>query len=222
MVAVLSGTATSRGGSIRWSERATSRRRRSWSPTRWRATSTSTSRANPSATSPDGTPVSLRDLWPSPEEVARGDRGVGLGRAVRARVRADLRRRRPVARPPHARGSGVRVGSELDLRAGAAVLRGPRPDAGRTRGHRRRAVPRQGGDSITTDHISPAGSIKPDSPAGRYLLDHGVEQRDFNSYGARRGNHEVMMRGTFANIRLRNDLVPDRRVRGPPTCPTAS
>jgi len=65
------------------------------------------------------------------------------------------------------------------------------------------------GDSITTDHISPAGAIRPDSPAGRYLLERGVEQRDFNSYGARRGNHEVMMRGTFANARLRNDLAPD-------------
>jgi aconitate hydratase len=64
------------------------------------------------------------------------------------------------------------------------------------------------GDSVTTDHISPAGSIKPDSPAGRYLVEHGVERRDFNSYGARRGNHEVMVRGTFANIRLRNLLVP--------------
>jgi aconitate hydratase len=62
------------------------------------------------------------------------------------------------------------------------------------------------GDSITTDHISPAGSIRPDSPAGEYLVEHGVEPRDFNSYGARRGNHEVMMRGTFANIRLRNEL----------------
>ncbi len=64
------------------------------------------------------------------------------------------------------------------------------------------------GDSITTDHISPAGSIKLDSPAGTYLREHGVEPVDFNSYGARRGNHEVMMRGTFANIRLRNDLAP--------------
>jgi aconitate hydratase len=63
-------------------------------------------------------------------------------------------------------------------------------------------------DSVTTDHISPAGAIKSDSPAGRYLLEHGVEQRDFNSYGSRRGNHEVMMRGTFANIRLRNKLAP--------------
>jgi len=64
------------------------------------------------------------------------------------------------------------------------------------------------GDSVTTDHISPAGAIKLDSPAGRYLLDHAVERKDFNSYGSRRGNHEVMVRGTFANVRLRNQLVP--------------
>jgi len=64
------------------------------------------------------------------------------------------------------------------------------------------------GDSITTDHISPAGSIRPDSPAGKYLIERGVKPSDFNSYGARRGNHEVMMRGTFANVRLRNQLAP--------------
>jgi aconitate hydratase len=64
------------------------------------------------------------------------------------------------------------------------------------------------GDSVTTDHISPAGAIRPDSPAGKYLIDHGVERREFNSYGARRGNHEVMVRGTFANVRLKNFLVP--------------
>ena len=64
------------------------------------------------------------------------------------------------------------------------------------------------GDSITTDHISPAGSIKPNSPAGKYLIAHGVPVAEFNSYGARRGNHEVMVRGTFANIRLRNRLAP--------------
>jgi aconitate hydratase len=64
------------------------------------------------------------------------------------------------------------------------------------------------GNSVTTDHISPAGSIKAESPAGRYLVEHGVSARDFNSYGSRRGNHEVMMRGTFANVRLRNLLVP--------------
>jgi aconitate hydratase len=65
------------------------------------------------------------------------------------------------------------------------------------------------GDSVTTDHISPAGAIKTDSPAGRYLIEQGVQRRDFNSYGSRRGNHEVMIRGTFANIRLRNQLAPD-------------
>jgi aconitate hydratase len=65
------------------------------------------------------------------------------------------------------------------------------------------------GDSVTTDHISPAGSIKPDSPAGQYLLEHGVDRKDFNSYGSRRGNHEVMIRGTFANIRLRNLMLHD-------------
>ena len=64
------------------------------------------------------------------------------------------------------------------------------------------------GDSVTTDHISPAGAIKADSPAGAYLIEHGVDPKDFNSYGSRRGNHEVMMRGTFANIRIRNKLVP--------------
>ena len=66
------------------------------------------------------------------------------------------------------------------------------------------------GNSVTTDHISPAGSIKPNSPAGQYLIAHGVKPVDFNSYGSRRGNHEVMMRGTFANVRLRNKLTPHR------------
>jgi aconitate hydratase len=65
------------------------------------------------------------------------------------------------------------------------------------------------GDSVTTDHISPAGSIKKDSPAGKYLIEHGVKPADFNSYGSRRGNHEVMVRGTFANVRLRNKMVPN-------------
>jgi aconitate hydratase len=66
------------------------------------------------------------------------------------------------------------------------------------------------GNSVTTDHISPAGSIKHNSPAGQYLIEHGVQPVDFNSYGSRRGNHEVMMRGTFANVRLRNKLTPER------------
>ncbi len=66
------------------------------------------------------------------------------------------------------------------------------------------------GDSVTTDHISPAGSIKDTSPAGKYLIEHGVAKADFNSYGARRGNHEVMMRGTFANVRIKNLMLPPR------------
>src|SRR5690554_6683002 len=63
------------------------------------------------------------------------------------------------------------------------------------------------GDSVTTDHISPAGSFKPDTHAGKYLQEHGVEPKDFNSYGSRRDNHEVMMRGTFANVRIRNEML---------------
>src|SRR5699024_4301858 len=65
------------------------------------------------------------------------------------------------------------------------------------------------GDSVTTDHISPAGAIKADTPAGQYLTSHGIDRKNFNSYGSRRGNHEVMIRGTFANIRLRNQLLDD-------------
>ena len=108
----------------------------------------------------------------------------------------------------------------LDLRAPAAVLRGhARASRAPVAGHRAaRACSRVLGDSVTTDHISPAGSIKRDSPAGRYLQEHGVEPRDFNSYGSRRGNHEVMMRGTFANIRLRNLLGGPTRAR----CPRAA
>jgi aconitate hydratase len=77
------------------------------------------------------------------------------------------------------------------------------------------------GDSITTDHISPAGAIKPDSPAGTYLQGKGVEPKEFNSYGSRRGNHEVMMRGTFANVRLATRWRRAPKVAGPPTCPAA-
>ncbi|MND87663.1 Aconitate hydratase 1 [compost metagenome] len=83
-------------------------------------------------------------------------------------------------------------------------IAGPLPVISDIQGARALAVL---GDSVTTDHISPAGNIKADSPAGQYLRDKGVEPRDFNSYGSRRGNHEVMMRGTFANIRIRNEML---------------
>ena len=106
------------------------------------------------------------------------------------------------------RGDRYEWDDDVDLRAQAAVLRGhaaepePLPDI---IGARVLAVL---GDSVTTDHISPAGTIRKDSPAGQWLVEHGVTPADFNSYGARRGNHEVMIRGTFANIRLRNQLAP--------------
>ena len=83
------------------------------------------------------------------------------------------------------------------------------PEPGPVTNIRRARVLALLGDSVTTDHISPAGAIKADSPAGHYLVERGIEPKDFNSYGSRRGNHEVMMRGTFANIRLRNKLAPD-------------
>ncbi|MFO7262090.1 MAG: aconitate hydratase AcnA, partial [bacterium] len=156
----------------------------------------------------EGRSVFLKDIWPSQEEVQE---------TIRQHVRAELFaeeyasvfegderwRTLPVPEgdlyawdeestyvkhPPYFEGMPEEPGPVEDIR-GARVL----------------ALL---GDSITTDHISPAGSIKKDSPAGRYLIERGVEPKDFNSYGSRRGNHEVMVRGTFANVRLRNRLVP--------------
>ena len=157
----------------------------------------------------DGEDVFLRDLWPSRAGDRRGDRRVGAGEDVRGRLRRRLHRRRPLARARHARGRALRVGRRLDVRPAPAVLRRE------CRASRSRSADIEGarclvmiGDSVTTDHISPAGAIRPDTPAGKYLLEHGVERKAFNSYGARRGNHEVMIRGTFANVRLRNQLVP--------------
>ncbi|QIK83656.1 aconitate hydratase AcnA [Sanguibacter sp. HDW7] len=155
----------------------------------------------------DGTPVFLRDIWPSAEEVqetidASIDRkmfeddyadvfaGDDKWRALQTpegdvfEWDADSTY---VRKPPYFEGMTMTPDPVTDI-AGARVLA-------------------KLGDSVTTDHISPAGAIKVDSPAGRYLAEHGVERRDFNSYGSRRGNHEVMIRGTFANIRLRNQLL---------------
>jgi aconitate hydratase len=155
-----------------------------------------------------GNPVFLSDIWPSEQEVSD---------AIRASVTSDMFRTRygavfegdeywqqvPVAggetfswqddstyvkNPPFFEGMTMTPKPVTDI-SGARVLA-------------------MVGDSVTTDHISPAGSIGPDTPAGRYLAEHGVPRNDFNSYGARRGNHEVMMRGTFANVRLRNRLAP--------------
>jgi len=163
----------------------------------------------PLGTDRDGEPVYLRDLWPSQAEVSA---------AVEAAVQSDMFRSSYgevfegdehwreldtpegnryawddastyVKRPPYFEGMPAQAPEGFDEISGARIL----------------ALL---GDSVTTDHISPAGAIKRDGPAGKYLLDHDVEQRDFNSYGSRRGNHEVMMRGTFANVRLRNRLAP--------------
>jgi aconitate hydratase len=157
-------------------------------------------------TDPDGRPVYLRDLWPSPEEVRA---------AAASSVTAEAFRReyaRVFDGDERWRGLPTPAGPIYGWDPASTYVREPPffadldpTDAGDIVGARCLVMV---GDSITTDHISPAGSIRPDSPAGRYLQEHGVEPRDFNSYGARRGNHEVMMRGTFANVRLRNRMAP--------------
>ncbi|MGY1603189.1 aconitate hydratase [Geodermatophilus sp. SYSU D00815] len=156
----------------------------------------------------DGQDVFLRDIWPSPQEVqATIDQAVSaeqFGRSYED-VFAGTEQWQNLPTP---------TGDTFSWDANSTYVRKPpyfegMPETpapvGDITGARTLAVL---GDSVTTDHISPAGSIKADSPAGKYLREHGVERRDFNSYGSRRGNHEVMIRGTFANIRLRNQLVP--------------
>ncbi len=156
----------------------------------------------------DGEDVFLSDLWPSADEVAQtiassvdgemfrrtyADVFTGDERWSALEIPAgDLYDWRDdstyVRRPPYFDGMSPEPGTVEDIRGARCLVRV--------------------GDSVTTDHISPAGAIKLDSPAGKYLIEHGVERKDFNSYGSRRGNHEVMVRGTFANVRLKNLLVP--------------
>jgi aconitate hydratase len=162
----------------------------------------------PLGTGRDGQPVFLKDLWPTQQEIQS---------TMLAAVSAEMFRKQY---------AGVFDGDELWRNlpaptgdqflwdAGSTYVRRPPFLEGITRepapltelrGARVLALL---GDSITTDHISPAGAIRADSPAGKYLIEHGAAPKDFNSYGSRRGNHEVMMRGTFANVRLRNRLAP--------------
>ena len=156
----------------------------------------------------DGNDVFLRDIWPSPQEVQRV-----IDHAVSAEMfskdYADV-----FAGTEQWQNLPTPTGDTFEWDAQSTYVRKPPYFDGMPAeptpvediaGARTLAVL---GDSVTTDHISPAGSIKADSPAGKYLREHGVDRRDFNSYGSRRGNHEVMIRGTFANIRLRNQLVP--------------
>jgi aconitate hydratase A / 2-methylisocitrate dehydratase len=156
----------------------------------------------------DGKPVFLRDIWPTPQEVETAVRGSVSGDMFRKEY-ADV-----FTGDERWRALPVPAGDLYAWDAHSTYIKNPpyfekmplkpAPLADLC-GLRPLAVL---GDSITTDHISPAGSIPADSPAGKYLIAHGVLPKDFNSYGARRGNHEVMMRGTFANIRLRNQLAP--------------
>ena len=162
----------------------------------------------PLGTGSDGQPVHLRDIWPSEREIQE---------TMLKAVRQEMFREQysHVFDGDHRwRSLGVPKGERFNWDESSTYIRNPPFFEGLTleptppkdiRGGRVLAVL---GDSVTTDHISPAGSIPADSPAGKYLIAHGVTPRDFNSYGARRGNHEVMMRGTFANIRLRNQLAP--------------
>ncbi|MFC0530707.1 aconitate hydratase [Phytohabitans kaempferiae] len=162
----------------------------------------------PIGTGSDGQPVYLNDIWPSPAEIedviakaiasdmftrdyadvfAGDERWQSLPTPTGDTFAWDSESTY-VRKPPYFEGMAPQPAPVSDI-SGARVLA-------------------RLGDSVTTDHISPAGSIKPDSPAGKYLASHGVARHEFNSYGSRRGNHEVMIRGTFANIRLRNQLVP--------------
>jgi aconitate hydratase len=157
----------------------------------------------------NGEPVYLSDVWPSPQEVRETVEG-SIGREMFEHTYADVYTGDPewrelpvpegsvfawddastyVRQPPYFEGMTAEPGTVDDIQDARCLV--------------------SLGDSVTTDHISPAGSIKPESPAGRYLVGHGVERKEFNSYGSRRGNHEVMVRGTFANVRLRNLLVPE-------------
>ncbi|MEJ2578772.1 MAG: aconitate hydratase AcnA, partial [Kineosporiaceae bacterium] len=163
--------------------------------------------SEPLGTDPDGKPVYLADVWPSPTEVEQVV-GTAITEEMFRRNYADVfsgdarwqslptptgdtfawqEASTYVRKPPYFDGMGAQPEPVTDI-TGARVLAFL-------------------GDSVTTDHISPAGAIKADSPAGRYLAEHGVAPGDFNSYGSRRGNHEVMIRGTFANIRLRNRML---------------
>jgi aconitate hydratase len=156
----------------------------------------------------DGSPVHLRDLWPSPTEVqAVIDEAVqsDMFRSSYASVFDGDERWRALPTPE---------GDTFAWAEDSTYIRRPSFFEGMTAEPQPPAeivdarVLAVLGDSVTTDHISPAGAIKPDSPAGDHLQERGVAVKDFNSYGSRRGNHEVMVRGTFANIRLRNAMVP--------------
>src|SRR3954454_13905904 len=154
----------------------------------------------------DGNDVFLEDIWPSPAEVEETIAGAITAEMFTndyADVFAGDERWQSLPTPE---------GNTFTWDPGSTYVRKPpyfegmRPEPAPVTDIDGARVLLKLGDSVTTDHISPAGSIRADSPAGKYLAEHGVQRKDFNSYGSRRGNHEVMIRGTFANIRLRNEI----------------
>ncbi|HRY09379.1 MAG TPA: aconitate hydratase AcnA [Candidatus Nanopelagicales bacterium] len=162
----------------------------------------------PLGTGTDGQPVYLRDIWPTDAEVQE---------VIRRAIDDDMYARRYAdvfAGDQTWQNLPTPTGSTFAWDADSTYVRKPpyfdgmQPVPAPVADVSGARVLAKLGDSVTTDHISPAGAIKADSPAGRYLAEHGVTPKDFNSYGSRRGNHEIMIRGTFANIRLRNQLVP--------------
>ena len=164
--------------------------------------------SEPLGTGADGRPVYLADVWPAPDEVA-GVVQDAIAAEMYVRDYADV-----FAGDDRWRELEVQPGKLFSWDPDSTYVRRPPYFEGMpaepepvTDIHGARVLALLG-DSVTTDHISPAGAIKTDSPAGKYLTEHGVERRDFNTYGSRRGNHEVMIRGTFGNIRLRNQLAP--------------
>jgi aconitate hydratase len=162
----------------------------------------------PLGTSAAGKDIYLKDIWPTEQEIQ--------STMVKAVTAGMFRRSYAGVYDGDERWQGLHVpeGSRFEWEADSTYIRKPTflegmtmtPEAGQQILKAR--VLALLGDSVTTDHISPAGSIKADTPAGKYLIEKGVKIADFNSYGARRGNHEVMMRGTFANVRLRNQMAP--------------
>ena len=164
--------------------------------------------AEPLGTGADGEPVFLRDVWPTSAEITeivQASLESDMFRAAYGRVFEGEDRWRDLPTPAGDRYEWEPASTYVQQPPYFVDLAEEPEPLSDIVGARVLAVL---GDSVTTDHISPAGSIHPDSPAGRWLVDHGVEPPDFNSYGARRGNHEVMIRGTFANRRIRNRLAP--------------
>ncbi|MBY8338927.1 aconitate hydratase AcnA [Streptomyces spinosirectus] len=159
-------------------------------------------------TDQDGNPVYLKDIWPSEAEV-NDVVANAIGEDMFNKSYADV-----FAGDAQWQALPIPTGNTFEWDAESTYVRKPpyfegmQPEPAPVSDISGARVLAKLGDSVTTDHISPAGAIKADTPAGQYLTEHGVQRRDFNSYGSRRGNHEVMIRGTFANIRLRNQIAP--------------